>query len=471
MPKMLGLVGVLAFFGAGPVVAQGLQFGFAKRVITPPLADSPVYMAGFEQNRRATGVHDDLYVRCVAVGDGRTRLALVSADLIGFFLDDTEKTRALLKTTAADATLVVASTHNHEGPDTMGMWGPNRIQTGRDPVYMEALRRNVAEVAAEALGHLTPASLALAKTTTPGLIEDGRLPRVIDDSLVVLQAKGADGRTLGTVVNWNSHPEALGGKNTLITADYPHYLIGRIEEALGGTTVFFNGSIGGLMSAMGVKLTDISGNAIPEETFEHAQAIGERAAGKALEALRSARASASSTVSYRSARVRVPLENGYFRLAYGFGIFERPLTTRGQPDPRRAPFGIGGQPVSLPLGEDLETEIGHIRLGDAEILAVPGEIYPELVIGGIQEPQEAAADFLGAPKEAPLKGLMTAEFRMIFGLANDEIGYIIPRSEWDERPPFAYGREETQYGEMNSVGPGVAPALAQAYADLLKRRP
>jgi len=34
--------------------------------------------------------------------------------------------------------------------------------------------------------------------------------------------------------------------------------------------------------------------------------------------------------------------------------------------------------------------------------------------------------------------MMKGEYKFVFGLANDEIGYIIPKSEWDEVPPYLY---------------------------------
>ena len=38
-----------------------VRAGAAKRVITPDLKlHGPVYMAGFDHNRKATGIHDDL---------------------------------------------------------------------------------------------------------------------------------------------------------------------------------------------------------------------------------------------------------------------------------------------------------------------------------------------------------------------------------------------------------------------------
>ena len=42
------------------VRAAGLKAGAAKAVITPDVKTSKVYMAGFGNNRVATGVHDDL---------------------------------------------------------------------------------------------------------------------------------------------------------------------------------------------------------------------------------------------------------------------------------------------------------------------------------------------------------------------------------------------------------------------------
>ena len=54
---------------------------------------------------------------------------------------------------------------------------------------------------------------------------------------------------------------------------------------------------------------------------------------------------------------------------------------------------------------------------------------------------------------------------MLIGLANDELGYIIPKRQWDKSPPFAYGREDAQYGEINSCSPEVAPIIMGALKD------
>lgn len=441
---------------APPSVPPGLLFGFAKRAITPEVGREAVYLAGFDLNRRATGVHDDLWARAIAVSDGQRRIALVAVDLIGVFRDDVLKARERLEQKAPGAVLVVASTHNHEGPDTMGLWGKRRFSSGVDPRYLERVRTAIADTAADALSRMKPGRLVLGRTRTPGLIEDGRLPEVIDDTLVAMQAVAEDGTTLGTVVDWSSHPEALGGKNTLVTSDFPHYLRARMEERLGGTSVFLVGSIGGLMTPLRLKLTGSDGKPVPPDSFALAQAVGERAADAALAALKAGRPSVSATLDHRSATVFVPLENRMFRLATFLGVLDRQVYSNGRP-------------ATSVFGDDLRTEIGYLRLGDAQALLVPAEIYPELVLGRIQDPQDPAADFPGAPRERALHTLLASEFKLVVGLANDEIGYVIPRAQWDAKAPFAYGRKEDQYGEVNSVGPSAAARLAEAYARLLSR--
>ena len=433
-----------------------MRFAFAKRTITPALGGKPVYLAGFGHDRKAKGVHDELWARAVAVSDGRLELAIVSVDLIGLFLKDVDRARELLARRAPGAQLVVSSTHNHEGPDSMGLWGSGRFSSGVDPRYLESVRAAIADVAADALSRLQPARLVLAKTRTPGLVEDGRLPRVIDDTLVAMQVIADDGTTLGTIVNWSSHPEALGGSNTLVTSDYPHFLRTRMEERLGGTSIFVVGSIGGLMTPLGLKLAGPDGREIPQDSFELARAVGERAADAALEALKSGRPSASSALEHRRATLFVPLENRLFRLAMFLGVLDREVWS-------------GGKRATAAFGDDLMTEVGYLRLGDAEVLLVPAEVYPELVLGGIQDPQDKGADFPGAPRERALFTLLRSEYKLVFGLAGDEIGYVIPRSQWDAKKPFAYGRAQDQYGEVNSVGPSAAARLVAAFEGLLGR--
>ncbi len=88
-----------------------------------------------------------------------------------------------------------------------------------------------------------------------------------------------------------------------------------------------------------------------------------------------------------------------------------------------------GQP---PVGERrkelaaLETEVGVVRLGELYAACIPGELYPELVYGKLQEPVDPGADFPDAPREPHVTKLLPSEKLLVVGLANDEIGYIVP---------------------------------------------
>src|SRR5947209_3617235 len=44
-----------------------------------------IYLAGFGNNRMATGKHDDLWARALLIESGATRIAIVSLDLIGYY--------------------------------------------------------------------------------------------------------------------------------------------------------------------------------------------------------------------------------------------------------------------------------------------------------------------------------------------------------------------------------------------------
>jgi hypothetical protein len=110
----------------------------------------------------------------------------------------------------------------------------------------------------------------------------------------------------------------------------------------------------------------------------------------------------------------------------------------------------------------IESEVACLRLGDLHLACVPGELYPELVYGRFANPAEANVDF----PEAPLEPTVASNFGqlpwMLIGLANDELGYIIPKRQWDKSPPYAYGKDGGQYGEVNSCSPEVAPIVMQA---------
>ena len=259
-----------------------------------------------------------------------------------------------------------------------------------------------------------------------------------------------DGTPIATLVNWANHPETLGSKNTLITADYPGYLCREAEKRLGGITVFVNGAVGGMQSPLGSTVKDASGKVVPERTYEKAEFIGSRVAELAAGALAAAPVATPDAFLFREKPIEVPMTNPIFRMAAQAGIFAG----------RKQPNAEGG--TTSPVGFIRFTRAGRPQL---EIALVPGELYPEISVGGVE--RYSGADFPDAAVEPAVKQQMTAPFRMLFGLADDEVGYIIPKCEWDEKPPYLNGSPKPHYGEVNSLGPETAPRITNALREML----
>ena len=62
--------------------------------------------------------------RAVVLSDGKQKIALVCVDVVGLFNSVAESVR---KQVDGFGYVCVSSTHNHEGPDTLGLWGGARL--------------------------------------------------------------------------------------------------------------------------------------------------------------------------------------------------------------------------------------------------------------------------------------------------------------------------------------------------------
>ena len=82
---------------------------------------------------------------------------------------------------------------------------------------------------------------------------------------------------------------------------------------------------------------------------------------------------------------------------------------------------------------------------------------------------DGGADFQIAPVEVPpIRDALTGRVNLMVNLANDAIGYIIPKSEWDNEAPWIYGETEETYGEIVSLGEDTAPTLHNRLMSLLR---
>jgi len=455
--------------------AGGLLAGAAVRVITPDL-DAPgrtVYVGGLARGLPAAGVNDELFARALVVSDpGGVSVGLVVLDLIGFFHDDVVKVREELRARYPEVALehlAVASTHTHAGPDVIGLWLP--IGESVDAQYVAEVRSKAVDAIAEAWRARRSAEIFVGASSAPGLAKDTRLPELTDDAVLVMGLRGrADGHPIATLVNWNSHPSIAGKENADLSADFPRGTVALMEREWGGVCIYTSGALGGQIGSGRVKITDPLTGEAPSTRARRAELVGEKLGGIALAALREAEgrgAAPASTIRVRQRDIMVPLDSVRFVTGLSIGLIHpRRLWSNDGKSEGLLPSELP-DPTSLRPGLfSLRSEVAVIDIGPARWALVPGELYPELSLGRFQEPQDTGADFQGAEREFALRpGSDLPVF--IIGLANDELGYIIPRSQWDSEPPYAYGLEEPQYGEMNSAGPQTAPIVMRAFEEIL----
>jgi hypothetical protein len=189
-----------------------------------------------------------------------------------------------------------------------------------------------------------------------------------------------------------------------------------------------------------------TGEIYKEPTYEKTKAQGEYLAWLGLMALDSSDYEIEKAgISIRAKSVDLKFRNPLIRLGALLGILDR---------------GMNGW-------MQVRSELAAFSIGPAHFVTVPGEIYPEIVNGGVEAPE--GQDFDIEPVEVPyIRSQMKGDFNFVFGMANDMVGYIIPKSQWDEEAPFTYGRDNAPYGEVNSLGPETGPTIHRELKVLLE---
>ena len=424
--------------------------GYAQQSITPTL-DREVYLAGFGQNRLAQGVHDDLYVRALALNLGDTCLVLAALDLVGLSrLHCLEIEQRVVERSQGQVSprLILACTHTHHGPDTIGLWGPDASTSGVDPRYLVTLKRRVVDTVMEALARLQPTGLRTTSVHVPGVAKNARDPQVVDDELTCLQfcrpGDGAaslpssldgaaslpssldgaaslpfslgGGGVLATVLLFPCHPEVLWEHNPQMSSDYPHFLRRAVEAETGAPCLFFAGALGGMMTPD-----------VRDHSFEEAEAMGGVLARAALDALQEVEATPVDRLECVSREFAVPMENPVFHAAMRGGLLPHLLTEEGM----------------------VVTQANLLKVGSAWLVSVPGELLPKLGLAIKADLRRAGARVAG-----------------VIGLANDELGYILPREDYVyPEDPFDPG---DHYEETMSIGPQMGPRLLATVRSMIQ---
>ncbi len=375
-----------------------LEAGAAVADLTP---QSTVWVAGFGRLKASEGIRDPITARALALRVGSVVSVVVGVDLIGLHNNQVREICRRVRSLPNGDTILVAATHSHASPDTLGFWGLPPFYSGIDDDYLEIVLAGVARAIDEAVSALTPVTVRWGRgeAAREGISRNLRSER-IDRRLTALAFDRKDtGAPLATLVHFAAHPEVLGPDNTRVSADFPAALRTTVERGRpGSVAIYINGAIGALVTT---------------DEHDHSDAevdrIGNTLGELALDALKNGQALPVEEIELACSRrpVRMPVSNWRYNLGDFFGVF-------------------GGR-----LFEDGYTpsEVMALRFGSAILVTAPGEIEPRL---GDQ-----------------LLEQVDLEPQLLVGLGNDELGYLIHEDEWDD----------DRYSYEQTVSPGPLAAI------------
>ncbi len=415
--------------------------GFAARDITPKnYKTHPYWMAGYGIAKRITGVLDPLTASAMWIGCGDGGIVLVSCDLIGLTGYEVKEIRDSLESFCVRTGclhITVSCTHTHAGVDTMGYWGP-LPKSGKDKAYMRFIKETVAELCEEAYLNRKPGKLFYGNVDAPELLHRWRAPYYTRALLHRFRFVPDDGSEETWILNFPAHPNTMGGRNTLISADYPCYMRREILRRQKVNIMY-------AISAIGA--TDIG--EIGEDGTERTILGGALLGKKAFEIENERQLSAEITVV--SQPFIMPLDNFVLLLANTLGVFSA-----------RKCAAVSS------TGTGFISEVTYLGIGDTQILTMPGEMFPELVWAGGYEGKETSSTGEGEEvNPTPLSEIFGNDKLMVFGVTNDMAGYALAKNDFvlDTRMPYLqrahdrFGR--SHYHETNSCGIHTGEVIAE----------
>lgn len=408
----------------------------------------------------ATKIYDDQKVRTVAVSDGRGISIFACIDSYGLSLPDV---RGIREQFAKDAraqglkidSITISTLHQHSCVDTFGLNG-NLVEalftasfknllgiempSGQNPEFMENLYNVTVDSMFNAVNDMKTGSLYFGTTDITEFIRDKRDPQVFDPNFNRLRFVPDDGSEETWILNAPIHCVGLGAGGTEVSGDYPYYMEQYINETAGANVFYFLGAELAISSQYDV-IRDL-------DLTEVKAKYGEEMAETALFGIELAkRACAISNdkevapiLNVKMAEVRVPVTNSILKLAARGGLLLNQLVKTG--------FGQ----------YDVVSEIGYLEFGtDLAISMIPGELAPEIAYGGVDKAEDT---WTGEDWNYDSFVEMTdGKTVIVYGLANDQIGYILPSNEWHSYL--------TENEEIVSTGPKAGIVITEAFEDLV----
>lgn len=433
--------------------------GFGKATVFPDdFMQKTYYVAGYGENNPATGYLDEAHAHAVWMDDnsGRGAVLLISIDTVGLLNADVNGIRESLADFARTTdcrSINIMSTHNHASIDTMGTWGPLPL-SGRDKSYMKFFYAQVKKAAIDAYKDRRSGSLYLGTIEVPDMQEDIRTPIVYSKTLTRLRFAPKDGTRETWLLNFASHSESLQGCNSRVSADFPGYMREAIRRETGAETAYFVGAIGGMISMDIPNEKEI--RAAGGDFAENTRQIGEKLAGYAMSIGKEKKL--SPCINVLRQEFYFDADNTMLMTAK----FAHILQAKG--------YYMEG----ASLGFALKSEMTYLEIGGQKILLLPCELFPELAYGGYLNCDESASGYGAEVNPVPLLEIADDPNMLIFGLANDEVGYVLPKNDFllhAETPYFEAARDRhgrRHYEETNSLGPATADTIAEVFCGMMQ---
>ena len=240
-------------------IADGpIEAGLGRASLTPKLGQddwvaggfASLPLAGYAGRRGAgsTGVHDDLFVRSLALRvDGET-LVFTSFDMLLVPGAVAEALAGRLQELGLERRqLYLGATHTHS---SFGGWDERlaaRFVAGKSqPAVAEWIERQAAASIREALSDLRPATIRQGAVEAPDMIEnslsvDGTPVNAIMPFVAVEQ----EGGRRAVLTSFGAHPTLVPASVLELSGDYPGFLNAALEADGFDMALFLAGAVGG----------------------------------------------------------------------------------------------------------------------------------------------------------------------------------------------------------------------------------
>ena len=399
-------------------------------------------------------VIDDQRVRVYAVTDGVSGVVIQAViDGFGFSRGDVQIIRERMEEFAAENNVVainVSVLHQHSCIDTLGMNVPlaqallfntgnaaaggiiEDLKVEKNQEFMENLYAKTVLSMKRAVNAMKPGELSYGSADIGELIYDKREPKDFDPNINRLRFVPDDGTTEIWVLEAGIHCTMLGAGPDELTADFPFYIERKIKMETGANVVYVQGAELAIT-------TDCDTLNLPEDIdgIDRMIAYGEAVADRVIAIDNDVKL--DPVLNIKMAEVRLDVTNEILTLASREDVLN-PVIVRTEDD------------------YQMITEIGYMELGnEVAIFICPGEFDPLLIYGG---PESGDASWSGEEwGYEPLKNFTSCENVMVFGLSNDQAGYVLRDNE--------YHSMFTENEEINVISTSAGSTFVNAFIDLV----